>query len=322
MSENTDVSDGEVTDVSHGEVTEAGVSDADRSDDRPDRPPTLRFFDALGVRRNARFGAAAGLVLAFSLFVFFVVLPSLQAGVRPRTESPVLFVVLAFVVFVSTALFVATILTVRTAFRLLASPPRWVRRGGTVGALGGLAWVGIGLAVTAAALGDSGSPAEGIHLWLSATSLLLLPGSWAVYTRVKRVSGGEARFGAVVAMLGALATHVAAVLDPGPILGTVSEITLTPAVAAITVLAVGSVVLAVTASPELGRAGSAASGFAGLALVGLGSIIVVEFATSVGAFVVVPLGLAWLSLGYACRTSPEPAGWDPGEREETILQSE
>ncbi|WP_436908346.1 DUF7536 family protein [Halosimplex marinum] len=69
------------------------------------------FVAALRVRRNARWGLAAGLALALAAFVLFVALP----GSR---RSPLLYVGLGFVLAMSTAGLVAFLLTLGRAVRL------------------------------------------------------------------------------------------------------------------------------------------------------------------------------------------------------------
>jgi hypothetical protein len=82
------------------------------SDDYPERPPTAQFLAALEVTRNAKIGLASGVLFSTVLFLFFVVLPS------DTSESPALYLGLAFVVAVTSAGTVALALTVRSAVRL------------------------------------------------------------------------------------------------------------------------------------------------------------------------------------------------------------
>jgi hypothetical protein len=91
------------------------------SEEVPDRPPQSGLVRALRVPRNATVGVAVGLALAVATYlarVFELLGPF--AGTR---EYPVLgpegwFLVLAFVLATSTALLVASVLTVVEAVRL------------------------------------------------------------------------------------------------------------------------------------------------------------------------------------------------------------
>ncbi|KAB1186736.1 MULTISPECIES: hypothetical protein [Haloferax] len=91
------------------------------TDDVPDRPPAGGLVQALDVPRNAAIGAVVGLGLAVVAYLFRVLeLFGPFAGTR---EYPVLgaegwFLILAFVLASSTALLVATVLTLVSAYRL------------------------------------------------------------------------------------------------------------------------------------------------------------------------------------------------------------
>lgn len=99
---------------------------ADRSDDsdRPagsDQPvasPTANFLAALNVRRNAVVGLLAGVALAVAVYAYFVAIPVLVPDVPARDRSPLLYLLLAFVVAATTAMLVATALTGVSAARL------------------------------------------------------------------------------------------------------------------------------------------------------------------------------------------------------------
>jgi hypothetical protein len=99
----------------------AAPESADVSEEVPGRPPQGGLVHALNVPRNAKVGAAAGAALAAVAYLFRVLeLFGPFAGTR---EYPVLgpegwFVVLAFVLASSTALLVAALLTVVSAYRL------------------------------------------------------------------------------------------------------------------------------------------------------------------------------------------------------------
>jgi hypothetical protein len=99
---------------------------ADHSEE-PDRPgssdeaaasPTANFLAALNVRRNAVLGVLSGLVLAVAVYAYFVAIPVLVPAVPARDRSPLLYLLLAFVVAVTTAMLVATALTGVSAVRL------------------------------------------------------------------------------------------------------------------------------------------------------------------------------------------------------------
>ncbi|WP_440988645.1 DUF7536 family protein [Haloarchaeobius baliensis] len=280
--------------------------DAATADDhRPGRPPLLRFFEALGFRRHARLGVVAGIVLAVALYGFFVAVPSIAPGVRGRPESPLLYVVLGFVVAVATALFVTTALTVRTLARAVASPPKWVRRSGGVAAAGGLLW-------TAGTLAGFATAADAVRPWISVPVLLVVCGVWATHTRIKRLGSPLDRVGTVLATAGVAAVHVAALLTPAPFLGASVEPALTPFAASVATLAVGTALLAAAARAELGALADVAAGLSALGALAVGVALADVVAVS-GAVAVVPVALAWVALGVALRGSPTPANWSPEE---------
>ncbi|SFF86181.1 hypothetical protein SAMN04488063_0562 [Halopelagius inordinatus] len=91
------------------------------SDEVPERPPSGGLVEALDVSRNVTVGVAVGVAVAVTAYLFRVLeLFGPFAGTR---AYPVLgpegwFGVLAFVLAASTALFVATLLTVASVYRL------------------------------------------------------------------------------------------------------------------------------------------------------------------------------------------------------------
>lgn len=94
------------------------------SQDQPDRPPAVAFAQALGVKRNVTIGVAAGLTLALVAYLFRVL--ELAGPFGGTREFPVLgetgwFLMLAFVLASSTALLVATFLSVLSLVRLARS---------------------------------------------------------------------------------------------------------------------------------------------------------------------------------------------------------
>jgi hypothetical protein len=76
------------------------------------------FMAALNVRRNALLGAVAGFALAAAVYAYFVAIPVLVPAIPARDRSPLLFLLLAFVVAVTAAMLVATVLTGVSAWRL------------------------------------------------------------------------------------------------------------------------------------------------------------------------------------------------------------
>lgn len=89
--------------------------------DPPERPPAAAFADALGVRRNVAVGAAVGVSLAALAYLFRVL--ELAGPFGGTRTFPVLgetgwFLLLAFVLASSTALLVATLLSVVSLARL------------------------------------------------------------------------------------------------------------------------------------------------------------------------------------------------------------
>jgi len=86
-------------------------------DDVPDRPPMVQFMRALNVPRNAKISAVAGVAFAAVLYGFFVVAPAVLPGVPARGRSPLLFLTLAFVAAVTTAMLLVSALTVVSAVR-------------------------------------------------------------------------------------------------------------------------------------------------------------------------------------------------------------
>jgi len=93
-------------------------SEAPEDDGEATPSPTANFLAALNVRRNAVRGAGAGLALATAVYAYFIAIPVLIPDVPARDTSPLLFLLLAFVVAVTTAMLVATALTAVSAVRL------------------------------------------------------------------------------------------------------------------------------------------------------------------------------------------------------------
>jgi hypothetical protein len=92
--------------------------DLNVTDDAPDRPPMVQFLQTLNAGRHAKVSAAVGALFAVVIYGFFVVAPVVFPGVPARGRSPLLFLLLAFVAAVTTAMLLVTLLTVVSAVRL------------------------------------------------------------------------------------------------------------------------------------------------------------------------------------------------------------
>ncbi|ELZ94810.1 hypothetical protein C440_07037 [Haloferax mucosum ATCC BAA-1512] len=91
------------------------------TDDVPERPPAGGLVQALDVPRNAAIGVVVGFGLAATAYLFRVL--ELFGPFQGTRQYPVLgpegwFLILAFVLASATALLVATVLTVVSAYRL------------------------------------------------------------------------------------------------------------------------------------------------------------------------------------------------------------
>lgn len=81
-----------------------------------DRSPFAALITTFELRRNATLGFAAAIVFAAIAYVYRV---AGLAGPVPDTRgSPVLFLLLAFVLAITLGVFLTLILTIRTAFRI------------------------------------------------------------------------------------------------------------------------------------------------------------------------------------------------------------
>jgi hypothetical protein len=102
-------------------VSDAPDADPDATEERrPERPRTAALADALSVRRNAAVGGAVGLLVAVGAYLFRVL--ELVGPFRGTQRYPALgaegwFLVLALVLASSTALLVATLLTLVSTYR-------------------------------------------------------------------------------------------------------------------------------------------------------------------------------------------------------------
>ncbi|MGM0591262.1 MAG: DUF7536 family protein [Halobacteriota archaeon] len=91
------------------------------TDEVPDRPSPGRLLSALDVRRNVTVGVAVGVLLAVVVYafrVFEVVGPFAGTREYPVLGPEVWFLLLAFVLASTTALLVATALTLVSVHRL------------------------------------------------------------------------------------------------------------------------------------------------------------------------------------------------------------
>ena len=88
-----------------------GGPSAETSEDRPERPGTAAFLEALEVTRNAKVGFAAGAVLALALLALVV------RGAEAAQYPVVLYAALAFVLAMGVGLLLTVVLTVAVAIR-------------------------------------------------------------------------------------------------------------------------------------------------------------------------------------------------------------
>ena len=213
--------------------TSATEPDAPSAPD-PDAGGREALLRALEVPRNARLAAVIGVVLSLSVTLLFL---GVHAGWQSREPLPY-YVGLTFVVFVSTTLLAASVLTVRRAIALTVHPASLVRRGAGIGLLGGLAWLAaaaaLGLLVAGGGVAPAGtaravaadSTAATVAGWvLPWAPLLSLGAGWAVYTRYKRTTPSRpvGMVAGLLAVAGSLVMADLAALDlsllvawPGP----------------------------------------------------------------------------------------------------------
>ena len=91
------------------------------SDERPARPPSSGLLDALEVRRNALVGVVVGVALALAVYlvrVFELIGPVSGTQQYPGIGPEGWFLLLGFVLASATALLVAAVLTLVTAYRV------------------------------------------------------------------------------------------------------------------------------------------------------------------------------------------------------------
>jgi len=93
-----------------GAASGGGVEDGEPSDG-DDKAQFIAFAKELGVERNVKWALALGAAFAALLYVVFVVIPA------ETTQSPVLYLGLAFVVFFAMSLSLTILFTVVSAWR-------------------------------------------------------------------------------------------------------------------------------------------------------------------------------------------------------------
>ncbi|WP_227132635.1 DUF7536 family protein [Halorubellus salinus] len=289
-------------------------------DDRPERPPSARLVDALGVVDHAKRGLAVGLALAAVVFGFFVVLPLVDPGTPARAESPVLYVALAFVVATAATLLVASALAVRAVAGRVMDYAKWTRRGAIVAAIGGAWWSLTGALALAVTADVAPASVETVVLaTLPLPVLALALGAWSALARVGGTGGNGtdsfdhvlarprvANAGAVLALAGAALVHVATFLETDAFLAATAPGATSLFAVGTVVLAVGTAVLAdsLARHADLGTLAAGAGTLAGIAggLVIAATVTVTAAVAAFGALVV--LGVAWLLLGVAVARDP------------------
>lgn len=285
----------------------------------PDSEPGGReaLLAALQVPRYARLAVVIGAVVTLVVTLFFL---GLVAGWAPG-DPAAYYVGLAFVVFVSTTLLAASVLTLRRVLSLVVHPASIVRRAATVGLLGGLCWLGVAGALAASALAGDGLPVAdavaGIALpW---APLLCLGGVWALQTRYKRETPVRpvAVIGAVIAIPSALvlaalaARELSVLLATPPPPGTQVPDLFVVASAGLSVghaLQAIAVVLGGLHGRSVGLVVAPLLGLAGLLAAGPSPVGIAALAAG--------HGLGWLFVTLALRRVADaavPAGRDPFE---------
>lgn len=178
----------------------------------PETSPTP-LLETLDVRRKARTGVVAGVVVGVLAYLVFVVARGQPAPVAA------LYLVSVFVVASSTAVLVTVALVVRTVVRATVDLGTWVRRGGTIAAAGGglLATLTVvGPAVSRIAgdglrlyFGEMSIPVAPLYDWLvPACTVALLCGAWALHA-AHRSRAGYGRLGLLGWVVTATATLLA-----------------------------------------------------------------------------------------------------------------
>ena len=300
-----------------GDAAADGGTDA--VDDRPERPPSQGLVETLGVVDHAKRGLAVGVALAVAVFAFFVVLPIVDPSTPARAESPVLYVALAFVVATSGTLLVASALAVRAVAGRVMAYEKWVRRGATVGAIGGLGWALTG--ALAFGLGTDLVVPESVEPLVLATLplpvLFLAVGAWSALARTGGAAddrSGSARndqfdderfdhvlarprlanAGAVLVLVGVGALHVATFLETGAFLGDQPSSPASAVTTGTVALAAGTAALATVLDRTVDGHVRLATATALATVGGIGAIVV---PSAVAFAATVLLGLAWVVIG-------------------------
>ncbi len=303
--------------------TAASDGGTDSVDDRPERPPSARLIDALGVVDHAKRGLVVGLALAAVVFGFFVVLPLVDPGTPARAESPLLYLALAFVAATAATLLVASALAVRAVAGRVMAYAKWVRRGAVASAVGGAWWAVTGVLALGIAT-ETGVPASAeplVLVTLPLPVLVLAVGAWSALARSGATEADAtdgdafdhvharprvANVGAALALAGIAAVHTATFLQTDAFLGTVpGNVTGSGfLVGGALALAAGTaaLALAVHRTTDARALTTGASALAG-ASVGLAGLVATEPLLTAIAVLVLP-GLAWLALGVTIARDP------------------
>jgi hypothetical protein len=282
----------------------------------PDAAGRDALLEALEVPRNARIAVAVGMVTAVLVALFFL---GVLAGGEPG-DPALYYLGLAMVVFVSTTLLAASVLTVRRALALTAHPASLVRKAAIGGLLGGIAWLGAAgaaLVIATAASGGASTARTVAGFLLPWAPLLSLSGAWAVHTRYKRATSIRplSAAGALLAVPGALVVADLGALEltvllarPGPPGTSVPGLFLV----GVSLLASGH---ALQGAAALSATRSAVPTLLTVApLAGLASLALLGPGPAGIAAVAAALGLTWLGACWTLRGVADdevPTGPDP-----------
>jgi hypothetical protein len=275
------------------------------SGERQDGTPVGRLIDVLQVERHAKVGVLAGVALA-ALGAVLIASSPFRGGYGLQD------LVLGFVVLVSTTLMITVLLTVRDVVRLTMSPPKWIRRGGTVATGAGLAWAVLGIAAPVA----PGFLEPAYVRALPLAALALLYGVWAVHAANRRRYGRFGAAGATLAGFGVVLLSWFTGIETGAYLGGALERFQPVVVRGVTLEAstvfLGANLAALAMTTLLGLAllrGGSLPTRPALALtfvlpVGLAAVTAVTYLGSPGLLstaLLVPPGVAWAAAGDALR---------------------
>lgn len=271
----------------------------------PDRSPRDALVSALFVRRYARLAVVFGAVLAACLTLLFVVV--LPGGLPGRPA--VLYLALAFVVFVTSSMLALLVLVGRRVLRLAVHPASVVRHCATVGLVAGAAWLATAVSLQ---LGPAPLPSSVVDLVSPWAALLTPVGIWAVYTRYKRTVGARrvAAVAALAAVVGALAIADFAAFDLLELLPDVGrgvdDATLRLFRLAAVALVGGQAALAVLALPTEPRIATPLA-LGGLPLAGLAGYVAAGPGRGGLGVLAAGLGCCWLVVGWRLRAVSDDA---------------